>query len=77
MKKIRRITRSEKKISLPQKIRQLKDGEIDSTITFVMNDNTRITEPLNEMFLNNKKIGQIISDLYAITHDKGAKHFII
>jgi hypothetical protein len=77
MRKVRQIKRVGIKISLPQKIRQLKNGEIGSKITFVMNDNSKVIETLSESFLNNKKINQIINDLYAITHDKGAKHFII
>tara|TARA_R110000823_G_scaffold301535_3_gene422547 strand:- start:435 stop:665 length:231 start_codon:yes stop_codon:yes gene_type:complete len=71
-----RIVRT-RKMSLPQKIRLIRTQDLGTSITFVMPDGSKLTENLNESFLNNKKTGQIITDLYAICHDKGALKFII
>jgi hypothetical protein len=76
MKNRRRWVRK-RRISLPQKINMIRNQEMDMCVTFLMPDGSRITESLNEKFLGKKKVGQIITDLYAISHDKGAVKFII
>lgn len=63
--------------SLPQKIRMIKLGKREGVISFIMPDKSIIKENINEKFLEHKKIGTIITDLYAICGDKGAETFII
>lgn len=66
-----------RRLTLPQKLRKLKEAEDECIITFIMPDGSRITETLSQKFLENKKIGEIITDLYAIMHDKNASNFLI
>lgn len=66
-----------RRLSLPQKLRKLKTTGDECIITFVMPDGSKLSETLSEKFLEKKKIGQIITDLYAISHDRGAINFVI
>jgi len=66
-----------RRLSLPQKLRIIKTQGDSCVITFIMPDGSKLSETLSEKFLDRKKIGQIITDLYAISHDRGAINFII
>jgi len=77
MRKSANLRVRRRRLTLPQKIRNLKTTDNECVITFIMPDGSRMTETLSDRFLNGKKIGQIITDLYAISHDKGAVTFKI
>jgi hypothetical protein len=77
MRKSNMIRVRRRRLSLPQKIRRIKEDQMEAVITYIMPDGSQMSETLSERFMQGKKVGEIITDLYAITHDRGASTFKI
>jgi len=65
------------RVSLHSKVALLLKEKKATEVTFVRPDGSKIIQSLSDAFLSNKKVSEIVNDLFAIQHDLQAKYFTV
>lgn len=63
------------RVSLEQRVEENLLSGKSSTITFVMPDGSKTQQPINDKFIEGKKVKDIVDDICSIQNDLCAKYF--